>query len=402
MKAAHMSDLHYCPKHLEWVDKAFTFAVDDAISRGAEVAFVTGDSFDAAVALHDPAVVRLLRAIGRLADSMPVVILQGTFSHDRPGCLDVFKHMRGRFPILVADRIGQWALTDVGLGAARTVAWEPVLEPQNGIALLPIGAKLIVSALPSINRAAVQANTPDAVTSDLVADLCRAWAVTNAGARARGIPTVAISHGTVNGCVTESKQAMVSPDHEFSSGTLFLAEASAFMLGHIHLYQAWQERGRQIAYPGSITKLIYGHAGDNGYLLWDIGADGAAHELVRTPERRLIDITYKGPPDIADLTARLADCRDAYVRLRYTIDEEHRHTVDVPALRELLRAAGVADFKIEPSVNPVQRSRAAGIHKAASTADKLRRWCELTGTEADPLIQRLSQLEAGQQPGITA
>lgn len=396
MLVAHLSDLHYCAKHLDWVDKAVAFSVADAASRNVEAFILSGDSFDSSIATHEPAYHRFIARIAEMLDIAPVFVLAGTQSHDRPGALTSLKYMRGRHTIYVADRIAQVALRM----SAHSDSADWVEIASDGT--IPDSTRLLVSALPSINRANVQAMAPEASTGDLVSDLCRSWSITCTAARTMGIPTVGVSHGTVNGCVTESKQALVSADHEFGTGSLFSAEASAFMLGHIHLHQAWQQAGRRIAYPGSITKLIYGHAGDNGYLLWDVRLDGADFELVRTPERRLVDIEYKGPPDLADLRTRLRDLAGAWIRLRYTVDEEHRHTVDSKAIKDLMAEAAVAEFKIEARVNPVQRTRAAGIAKAVSTADKLARWAELSGVEVAPLLPRLAQLESGQQPGVQA
>jgi exonuclease SbcD len=259
--------------------------------------------------------------------------------------------------------------------------------------------KVFVAALPSVNRATLRADGDKGTAAEVLGDIFHAWSGSVALMRAEGIPTVLVSHGTVNGCVTESKQAMVSPDHEFTTGQLFSAGTSAVMLGHIHAHQAWEKDGRRIAYPGSITKLIYGHAAKTGYLLWDVTPDSATFELVETPSRQLIEIDFNVPPDMAELHRRLATCRDAYVRLRYSVDEEHRHIVDTAGIKAALTGAGVAEFKIEPHINPVQRSRAAGINATTSLSEKLKRWCELTGTDPAPLLPRLEALLAGQQPG---
>ena len=108
MRIAHFSDLHYCAKHLRWVDAAFGFAIAHAKKNGAEVAVISGDSFDAAISLHEPAVTAFIRRVKELAESMPVLILQGTHSHDRPGCLAPLRALGGN--VLVAEHICQAAL----------------------------------------------------------------------------------------------------------------------------------------------------------------------------------------------------------------------------------------------------------------------------------------------------
>lgn len=384
IRLMHASDLHYCQKHLEWVDQAFAFACEDAVSNGAEVAILSGDSFDAAVQLHEPAVHAFFRRVRKLADAMPVCVLQGTFSHDRPGSLTPLRTIGGRYPILVADRIGQAAWD--GERWIESVGWTFDVPPT--------GTRLLLSLLPSINKANIAAhvgaeNAAEQVGEQIYA-LCKGWSISNLVARASGIPTVLVTHGTVNGSVTECAHAMISPDHEFSSGTLFAAEASAVCIGHIHAFQQFEKDGRRIAYPGSITRLIHGHMAETGYLVWDVQSDRASLKLIKTPSKDLLEIDYPGPPDMAELATLAAKAGGAHVRVRYVLDEEHRHAVDKTEIKALFAAA--AEIKIEARINPITRTRSEGMNNAPSLADKLVKWCGVTATEAPPLVERLAVL----------
>ena len=265
----------------------------------------------------------------------------------------------------------------------------------------------MICGLPSVNRAEIQATEAETGTADYLERQFAAWAPMNAAHRAAGVPSILVSHGTVNGCVTESKQAMVSPDHEFGAGSLFSAETDAVLLGHIHAYQSWTRApGRifgayecegefvpRIAYPGSIARLINGHEGNVGALRWEVRPGGAQFSLFETPGPKLVDIEFDGPPDMEKLAARLRDCAGAQVRVRYRVDEEHRKSVDRPGLEQMLAAAGLYGFKVEGQINPVQRTRSAGISREASVRTRLEKWCELTSTPAAPLIERLHMLE---------
>lgn len=390
IKVAHASDLHYCEKHLAWVDKAFTAFVDGAIETGADAAIISGDSFDHQCHVHEPAVHAYLRQISRLADHMPVLVLQGTFSHDRPGSLEVLRTLAGKFPVYVADKIEQVVLHRDGNFCRWTgcegYRFEGVSTDTD---LLPA---MLVSCLPSIHKGAVKAMAgDDATPASLVEDVCKGWAETNLAARQAGIPTILVTHGTVNGSVTESRYAMVSPDHEFSPGVLFSAQASAVMVGHIHAHNAWEHEGRHIAYPGSITRLIFGHNDPTYWLDWSVGAETSEFNCVETPSRELIDITFDGPPDMDKLKEAAAQCAGAYVRVRWSIDEEHRHSVDPEAMREILKDA--CEVKLEGRVNPVQRTRAEGLTRTESLPEKLKIWGEATDTNIDHLHSRLMDLQ---------
>ena len=74
-------------------------------------------------------------------------MLQGTYSHEPPGTLSVFRSVGGRHSIHVADRIQQVALTRRGWVASAAWCFEA----------LPPDAEVLISCLPTVNKAAVAA-----------------------------------------------------------------------------------------------------------------------------------------------------------------------------------------------------------------------------------------------------
>lgn len=385
---AHFSDLHYADDTLAEVDRCFGHAVDEAVRHGAEVAIITGDSTDHALPAHSPALAALARQIRRLADHCPVLMLQGTYSHEPPGMLRLFSLLGGRYPVHVADRIEQVALMDDGTWLAST-GWR--------FDTIPAGARLLCSCIPTLNKAALAATVGagDAACAmgEHLAMLLAGLAPMHDAARARGIPTVGLSHGTVHGCTTEHGVPMAGLDHEFTTGALFSARASAFLLGHIHMHQCWRIKGQVIAYPGSIGRLHYGEQGEKGFLLWHADADGAGNVFIPTPARRTHELTFDGPPDLAVLAdfARQNDLPGAWVRVRWCVPEEAAHQVDRDAIATTL--AGAAGIKLEGRVLPVSRSRAAGIARATNLHAQLQVWAAATSVEAAPLLACMEALE---------
>lgn len=86
--------------------------------------------------------------VRRLADHCPVLMLQGTYAHEPPATLAVFRMLGGRHPVHVAERIGQAALTAAG-------AW--VASPGWRFDGLPVDAVALFSCVPTVNKAAVAA-----------------------------------------------------------------------------------------------------------------------------------------------------------------------------------------------------------------------------------------------------
>ena len=198
---------------------------------------------------------------------------------------------------------------------------------------------------------------------------------------------------TAIGCFTEHGVPMAGFDHEFTTGSLFGAAATAFMLGHIHRHQVWEQDGRVIAYPGSIGRLHYGEEGEKGFLVWEVGAAVVRFALIPTPAKRTVEITFDGLPDLEALKTRAkeAQVEGAFVRVRWNVPEEDRASVDRRAIEEVL--AGAAEVKLEGRVIPVVRTRAAGISQVASMSGKVEAWAKATEAEATPLLACLEALQ---------
>lgn len=390
MRIAQFSDLHYGTKTLAEADRCFGAAIDRAVALGVQAAVISGDATDHALDLHAPAVVRLVAQVRRLADHCPVLMLQGTYSHEPPGTLSVFRSVGGRHPIHVADRIQQVALTRCGWVASAAWCFD----------VLPPDAELLVSCLPTVNKAAVAAATgaADAAQSvgEQLARLLTGFAPSHRRARSQGLPTVGVSHGTVFGCLSEHGVPMAGFDHEFTTGALFAAEAQAFMLGHIHRHQSWTQQGlageQLIAYAGSIGRFHYGEEGEKGFLLWEVGAESVRCTLEPTPARRTIDVVFEGRPNLDALREAVArqDIAGASVRVRWTVAEEDRGAVDRDAIQRVL--AGAAETKLEGRIVPVVRMRMAGISRMARMEDKLRAWAQVSGINPEPLLACLAAL----------
>lgn len=397
IRIAHASDLHYASHTLAQVDHCFSFTVTAAIEHQAAAMIITGDATDHALEAHTPAYGALAANLRRLADHCPVLLLQGTFSHEPPGTLDVFRHLGGRYPIHVADRIEQVALTCdgkwVGSASAR-------------FDTLPSGTILLCSCVPSVNKAAVAASVgaagAGAAVGEQLAHLMAGFAPINRRARTAGIPTMGLSHGTVYGCLTEHGVPMAGFDHEFTTGTLFAADASAFLLGHIHKHQAWLAQERVIAYAGSVARLHYGEQGDKGFLMWEVTADGAHFALVPTPARRTLEIDFTGLPEMAALQTLAAQqpLAGVWVRVRWACPEEDRHKVCRAEMTRLF--AGAAGLKLEGRLIPVLRTRASGIAQAATLEAQVAAWAQTVQASVAPLLDTLHQLQSANPETLVA
>lgn len=386
MKILHASDLHYCPTNLVEADRCFGYAVEKAVQQQVDLAIISGDATDHSLDGHSPALRALAKRIKQLADHCPVLMLQGTFSHEPVGLLKILEMIGANHPIYVADKIGM-----VGMVDGRFVEYNP--DDQG------VEYQLVVTAVPTVNKAelalAVGAENANTEMGNHLASLLASFGPANAALSRRGVPTVLVGHGTVDGSLNEHGVPMAGLDHEFSLGALFAAGTSASMLGHIHKHQQWERlhdgRVQRVAYAGSCGRFHYGEDGDKFVLEWDVRADRADFVAHATPSKRMIDIGFDGVPDLEQL-AGIADlCKDSWVRVRYSVDEEFSKTVDRQAIKQILSAA--AEVRIEGEVLTIQRQRCAGISTIGSISERFMRWCEFSNTPADGLEDRLSALQ---------
>lgn len=385
IKIAHMSDLHYCAANLKEADRCFEAAVTEAICSGVNCAVITGDSTEHVLEAQAPAVRALARQLKRLADHCPVLMLQGTFSHEPPGFLRLLSMVGARHPISVADR-----LCSFGLGETSFL---PFVEGEQ--------YRLVVHALPTLNKAAiaslVEARVDEAAVEArlIISGVLGRWSPVNRSLRQRGIPSLIISHGTVLNSISETGVPMAGADHELGLGCLFAADADGVALGHIHKCQSWEDGSKGfnqvVAYAGSIGRYHHGEEGEKYWLEWDLGRRGATLNQHVTPSRKNVDLVFDGAPDLDELRKRVDEFDGAFVRIRYCIDEESRQNVDRAAIRAILETA--ADIHIEGKTLTVQRQRAAGI-STQSLVDKLATWATVTGTDdVEELQERLTALQ---------
>lgn len=289
-------------------------------------------------------------------------------------------------PIVVSDKIGM-----IGLADGKWLDYDPTYTD--------VQYDLVITSVPTVNKAelalVVGADNASVEMGNHLAALLGLFGPANAALRRRGVPTVLASHGTVDGSLNESGVPMAGMDHEFSLGALFSANTSATMLGHIHMHQQWTRehdgRMQRIAYPGSIGRYHYGELGEKYCLIWEVSADTADFTPVQTPSKRMIEIAFEGIPNLDELATVAEQCRGAFVRVRYSVDEEFARTIDRQAIKQILGAS--AEVKIEGEVLTIQRQRCAGISSLSSVEERFIKWCEFTQTPTSGLAERLSQLQ---------
>lgn len=363
LQLAHISDIHFGPAAAQEVQRCADYVAMRLNETKPDAILLSGDLFDHRLEAHAPAFRDAVHWVQRLANIAPVLILQGTFSHDVPGMLDILRVLSANHGIAVASEEGAWRLSEG--------AWDHVTS-------VTADDQAIAYTWPPVNRGklAVEGDLTAAYRRYVAGVQERAVAIA-AQARELGVPSILTSHGTVNGCVTEHGQTLLSPDHEFGVAELISFGFDAVALGHIHKHQSWSDGAQVVAYAGSLGRLHGGDYDPKGWINWSIKPGDVAFVLETTPARDMIEVICDGLPNMEELRAIAATAQGAFVRIRYTVASEQSELVDRKAITALFESAAVC--KVEGTIVPRMQARAPEIAAANGVPAKLRLWAQHQG-----------------------
>jgi exonuclease SbcD len=413
MRILHTADLHFSPKEdkLAEVIRCSDAILEAAHANPPDVAILAGDTVDehdGRIRLDSPTARAAIRFVRELAEAAPVLIIRGTPSHDREAPY-IFREIRARHEIHVGTEIGM-----IGLfrGTAGTF-WGRLDLGRSGLLAA-------FSLLPSVEKVWLMAHgagsirEANATAREAIHDVFRGFGLVN---ETLAVPRILVAHGMVTGARLSSGITAIGEDLEFGLSDIAAAKVDYAALGHVHESQAWgitddgTAAGRLLtraAYSGSPGRLNFGELGPKGWL--EVEMDGAAPPRPEgltfhlTPARRFVfgEATWgeAGADGIRAEVARLAaeDLTGADVRFRFAVPEEHLHEIDPDDVRMWLLAAGAREVKVERSVIPRERVRAAGISRLETLPQKVAKWGETVGTEIPVPVLSLAAAIEGLDP----
>ncbi|MCE2986147.1 MAG: hypothetical protein LW849_10550, partial [Burkholderiales bacterium] len=212
VKVLQISDLHYSKETLDQIDRCFEYALNQARQAAVDLIAITGDATDYRLEINSPAFIRLAQRIREATDIAPVLMLQGTYSHEPPGSLNVFRYFGGKYPIKVIDTWSRIAL--VGTDLVTT-------DPYS----LIDGSRLDIWGLPVLNKAAVVGLAggleSDVAYTTAISSLLRSISDSTRQSAQHSVPSLLMSHGTIVGSTTETGIPLSGLDHEFTLDALF-------------------------------------------------------------------------------------------------------------------------------------------------------------------------------------
>ena len=226
---------------------------------------------------------KLLDACGALLDAAPVVSVQGTPSHDAPGCYEPIMRLEGERHY--------WHHIDARSAGEACGLFANGVSP---VSLRPAearkGQKCIITGLPEPSRgwlssrgdAQGRAETGEAVVDGLRSILAGIGAATHG----RTVPHIHVQHGEVRGATLASGQVLPPGGIAVGTEDLALTGADYVALGHIHAAQnltKWTGSADpmpEIVYAGSAYPVNWGEREEKTFIVVD------------TEEGRTIDYRY--------------------------------------------------------------------------------------------------------------
>lgn len=365
----HTGDIHLRSKHLDEILRCGRFIVDKAREEVPDLIIIAGDIFDNQVALDSEVVREGIGLLGQLGDIAPMIIVQGTRTHDRDSLR---------------------ALERLKTTHETRISFEPetILFDGEGFnekaSISSTKPRVLINTLPAPPRLAGEGSLEEQ-SHNIARHLETIITGFGASAAEFDCPHVIAGHVSVMGAKISDKQLMLGMDVELPRGAFAPAKADLICLAHIHFAQFIPDN---IYYCGSTSRLNYGEDEGKGFwmhkLTWGEKRDPVSQLLhverksrfIETPARKMIliekDLTAGG--EIIDqfkgmLTA--VDFADLFIRIRYRIKEKDVHRLGRKEVEEIMSTKDAYEVKIEVEVVPELRVRCENLVTAGTLRQKI-------------------------------
>ena len=383
MKILHTADIHLgyethgrldpetgLNSRLHDFARSFRFMAERAVSEDVDLFLFCGDAYRTAdpTPTQQKLFAECLRPIAEAG--IPIVMIVG--NHDHPvsygkaSSVDIFGFLTGDVHIYrrpTVDRI------------------ETKAGPLQLIALpWPIRSMLL-------SKEEHRKKTPEQIRT-YIEELYIGFVAQAATELDPALPAVLAGHFTVQGAEVggSERTSLIAHEPKFTVGQLTPPGIDYVALGHIHKFQdrnreAYERGdGPPVVYPSSLERISFKeHDAEKGFVLVEITAEGGekrtTYTFVPTPARRFLPIEVDAR-EAADPTGKivgtikLADVREAVVRVRYRIDEAQVPMIDVRAIRDALKDADTV-AAIERVVDPAERKRTTVVQRDATLKDAM-------------------------------
>jgi len=378
VKILHTADTHLEDSHLEDIRPCTEHLYNHARSTYPDLIIHAGDVFNSQhVKLDSLSAKYAIDWFARLADIAPVVLIEGTPSHEGHAT-EVFRHISARYPIHVSSRPEQIYLT----AGTFVSEWH-----TDGITPQP---DAIISTLPTPTKEFWQG---DSGIEQADADISRALGAIMAGfgvtASQIDAPHILTAHCQYRGCQVSPTQALVGRDIELSKDQIEMARIHLGCFGHIHMAQ---EMPGHVFFAGSNYRKNYGEMEEKGFYIHELNIfemGDLSTKWVSLPSRKLVKISTEAATLImhgcaATFEDHMGQVDGSHVRVEIRAWQDEADTFSRDSIREFLTSAGAESVDVRVSRIPRENVRGTEIMEAEGLPAELTALAASRGEEIPP------------------
>ena len=380
MRFIHAADIHFAARNPEPALMSLAKIAEVAREREVDLIVIAGDLFDAPIRNSDAdSMPKLLDACGVLLDAAPVVSVQGTPSHDAPGCYEPIMRLEGERHY--------WHHIDARSAGKACGLFANGVSP---VSLRPAearkGQKCIITGLPEPSRgwlsargdAQGRAETGEAVVDGLRSILAGIGVAT----QGRTVPHIHVQHGEVRGATLASGQVLPPGGIAVGTEDLALTGADYVALGHIHKGQQLNpddEYGR-IVYSGSAYPVDWGERDEKLLRVVTLGEDGypdAEHVPYGHPARIKLELEAK---DVARGLRASTEGIDAWFAIKVPADYSEHDATELRERVERDHEGFARSVRVTIERAPRERVRVPNI-STGGWLEQFSKWATSTSTK---------------------
>lgn len=417
LKILHTADWHVCDEFLEDAKACLLFLVNQAFAQQPNLIVISGDIYNHRQIRQETKAARLaFDVVAQLAYIAPVIILQGTPSHDG-NAPELLAALTEKHPVYVMSQPETVCLYAKKIGSERQFArWDDTTKRNDRE---PVA---LISGVPAFTKQYFRTDGDIETTDMAIAkELASLFAKFGADRTTFNLyqrhevhnkhlnPHILLGHWSIGGAYVHPAQGLTGLDIEVSRDHIDFAQADLVCMGHIH---AQQQIGRTIFYPGSLFSTDFGETEKKGFHLHflelvDLGGvwDITESRFIETPSPTLIklktDLLDGKTDDIANLAIMksyvgMQPNPNAIIRHEVLVYQDIAHTIH----EEIIKAkadetVGPRSFRLDIVRLPRPNVRSAKVLEVDKLRDKLEARAEIIGDPLSPsVLEKADILEA--------
>ncbi len=391
MRIVHIGDEHLGGAYPDKAAKSFEFLTQRLWEDSSSPAFnpdiiiSTGDLTDRPLHVHSEHLKPFLNFVR--ASRCPIVLLQGTPSHEPFGAIDNIASVSDGKIVTITD---PFAITEFPHLKCSIMGLPALTRPQ-----LAKWAKLIDPSVDGFDD-------PDTAIKLILSSL---------GDRGHDIkgPRILLYHGVLRGCTAANGQVLAGGTLEVAREDLALANPDVVLCADIHLAQGWHDPCL-VTYCGSAYPCNWGELDQKSFTVIDIDAMGVVEHCERIPFPHKpmvkVELEFDGEqlPDgswnyhslDSDIDIELSDKE---VKCTYTIPREIAASVDDAYVRVLCARYDVNLAAVERVIKTESRERIEGIAAMQTTAQQYEAVCKARSVDVRP--GAIAKADLIDQQGVT-